>query len=109
MKIVDAPRIHQGSYMLVGSKKTAVRFMARMTASDQCSVLGRTLSYLLISCGLEPHVNEQPRLTPSLIKKKLVYSVIPEDGKWRISMCKELLKLRDNQQVELHGFDLDEI
>ena len=94
---------------LVGSKTMAVRFMARMTASDKCSVLGRTLSHLQISCGLDPHVSEQPRLTQSLMKKKSVYSVIPEYEKWRISMCKELLKLRDNQQVELHGFDPEEI
>ena len=79
-----------------------------MAVSDQRTVLGRTLSYLLISCGLDPLVREQPSLTPGLIKKKLVYSVIPEDDEWRTGMCCELLKLRD-KQVGLQGFTHEEI
>ena len=87
----------------------AVRFMAKMAASDQRTVLGKTLSYLLISCGLDPLVREHSSLTPGLIKKKLVYSVIPEDDEWRTGICCELLKLQENKQVELHGFTQEEI
>ena len=86
----------------------AVRFMAKLAASDQRTVLGRTLSYMLISCGLDPLVREQPSLTPGLIKKKLVYSVIPEDDEWRTGMCCRILKLRD-KKVELQGFTQKEI
>jgi hypothetical protein len=92
---------------MLASRYAAI-FMGKMSASDQRTVLGRTLLYLLISCGLDPLLLEQTSLIPGLIKKKLVYSVIPEDDEWRTGMCCELLKLRENKQVELQGFTQEE-
>ena len=92
---------------LVKSKKTAVRFLARISASDQRTVLGRTLSSLMNSCGLQPeHLSN---LTAGLIKRKLSYQIVPEEELWRLDMGQELLKLRDGDYLDLPGFSKDEL
>ena len=89
------------SNSLLKSKKMPVRFLARLAQSDLRTVLGKTLSSLLNSCGLAPHQSSQ--LTANLVKRKLSYFATPDSEAWRVDMSLELLKLRQSE-LELPGF-----
>ena len=91
---------------LVTSKKLPVRFLARMTEHDTRTVLGRTLATLLTQCGLQ--FEELPQLNSNLVKMKLCYREVPDDELWRVSLCKEMLKIKHGNQLELPGFENDE-
>ena len=92
---------------LIKSKKTAVRFLARISASDHRTVLGRTLSSLMSSCGLESE--QLSNLTACHIKKKMSYQTIPEEEQWRLDISQELLKLHDGNYLDLPGFNNYEV
>jgi hypothetical protein len=65
---------------LINSKKTPVRFLARLRESDQRTVLGRTLAALRLHCKVDDNI----MLSATLVKKYLVYKDVPEDEAWRI-------------------------
>ena len=46
-------------------------------------------------------------LRPTLVKKQVVYKVIPDSEKWRVAMCKELLSVQ-NGEMKIPGFSSDE-
>ena len=73
---------------LVNSKKFSVRFLARISESDL-----RTVSEL---CGIKIE-----KLTPKIVKANLRYKNVEADDKWRIDMTKELLDLRDKDELYL--------
>ena len=107
LKVMLASRYATFYKSLVESKKFCVRFMARLSASDNRTVLGRTLSSLMIKCGLEP--GELHKLTANLIKKKMTYEVVPEEEQWRLDIGQELLRLRVNGCLNLPGFSSTEV
>ena len=73
---------------LIKSKKTPVRFLARIRENDQRTVLGRTLAALRLHCKVE----DNNMMSATLVKKNLVYKDVPEDEAWRIPLSQELLK-----------------
>ena len=85
---------------LVTSKKTTIRFMSRLAASDKRTVMGRTLAWLADSCGLDD-INH---LSASIVKKKSFYRMVPEEDVWRLDIGHELLMLRDGSHLDLPGF-----
>ena len=88
---------------LIDSKKFPVRFLARISQHDQRTVLGRVLSTIsyLCNCDIES-------LSPKLVKEKVTFRVVPESEKWRLSLSKELYKIRDEKNYESPGFSTDE-
>ena len=91
---------------LISSKKLPVRFLARICEKDLRTVLGRTLSTLLTKCQLKPE--ELPLLNSNLVKNKLCYREVPDDELWRVSLCKEMLRIQHGNQLELPGFENEE-
>ena len=89
---------------LINSKKTPVRFLARLRESDQRTVLGRTLAALRLHCKVDDNI----MLSATLVKKYLVYKDVPEDEAWRIQLSQELLKCREGL-LEAPGFTSDEL
>ena len=89
---------------LVNSPKFTVRFLARLAAKDHRTVLGKTLHYLLDQCDLQ----EVDDLSPSIVKKKLLYNSASQNLNWQVSMATELLKAR-NKEVFIDGFNDEEI
>ena len=88
------------------SPKFCVRFLIKLAEIDKRTVLGKTLDHIRTSCGLT--LNENQKLTPSLVKKSLKYKEIKEDEQWRIPVLKELIETRDGEQV-IPGFTNNEI
>ena len=106
LKTMIASRFVTFYRTLITSKKTPVRFLARIAEQDQRTVLGRTLSRLLLECSLD--TDDLMKLTASLVKKKVVYKEVPVDEKWRVNLGQELLKIRDDNLTELPGFSKEE-
>ena len=52
---------------------------------------------------------ETDHVSSKVVKKKVIYMNAHEDDAWRLHMGKELLKARDNKDIEIPGFDSDEI
>ena len=89
---------------LTNSTKLSVRVLARLFETDQRTVMGRTLDMLCRQLD----ISDLSQLTSCIVKRKLKYSEIPEEEKWRPSTVTELLKLR-SQSLSLPGFTQDEI
>ena len=106
MKTLISSRYATFYKSLINSKKLSVRFLARLTESDQRTVMGRTLSSLLSICNLKNE--ELPKLNAGIIKKNMVFSRPPAENEWRIPLGQELLQLRDIGNLDLPGFTLEE-
>ena len=91
---------------LVTSKKLPVRFLARKAEKDNRTVLGRTLSRLMLYCGIID--DDLSRLSSSLIKKKMKYRDVPIGEEWRVNLSKELLKIQNGNDVTIPGFTSEE-
>ena len=87
---------------LVDSSKFTIRFLAGLAEKDMRTVLGGTLEYLAKECN----VSSIKRLSPSLIKKHLVYCETMPGMKWKESVAREMLSARDNK-IALIGFTED--
>ena len=92
---------------LIASDKFPVRFLARLLENDLRSVHGRNLSNIALLCGVDG-TTELHALKPMLVKKKVRYRTTPLHEEWRVTMCKELLQMRDSTNLELPGFTADE-
>ena len=106
LKTMIASRYVSFYRTLITSKKTPVRFLARIAEQDQRTVLGRTLSSLLLECNLERE--NLLKLTAGLVKTKLKYMIVPQNEEWRVALCQELLQIRDDDHTELRGFSPEE-
>jgi hypothetical protein len=104
LKTMIASRFVTFYNSLINTKKTPVRFLARIRENDQRTVLGRTLAALRLHCK----VDENSMLSAMLVKKNLVYKNVPEDEAWRIPLSQELLKCREGV-LEAPGFTSDEL
>ena len=91
---------------LISSPKFTVRFLARISERDMRTVLGRTLDYLTSECELERGKVES--LTPLLVKRKVVYAPLPPESTWKFQLAKEVISVRDKNQV-IVGFTDDEL
>ena len=91
---------------LISSTKLPVRFLARLVENDLRTVHVKNLSEIAIHCNLGPRPDIS-LLRPTLVKKQVVYKVIPDSEKWRVAMCKELLSVQ-NGEMEIPGFSSDE-
>ena len=93
---------------LISSKKFPVCFLARLLENDLRSVHGKNLGEIARMChmGHSPDIEE---LKPAMVKDKVRYRVIPDDETWRIDMCKELMNLRRNDDIQVVGFTTDEL
>ena len=43
------------------------------------------------------------------MKRKICYKAVPGGYEWKLGICKDLLEIRDNEDVQLPGFSLEEI
>ena len=68
------------------------------------TTLGRTLSTL---CTLLEE-EDLSRVNSTLIKQKLRYRAPPQEEIWRVSLGRELLRIRDGNDLELNGFTKQE-
>ena len=88
------------------SPKLTIQFLIRIAESDQRTILGRTLNFICVGCGLKP--DEIHKLTPHMVKTRMSYMKIPENEKWRIPMIDEILNLR-NESAVIPGFTVSEL
>ena len=93
---------------LITSKKFPVCFLARLLENDLRSVHGKNLSEIARMCHMG-HSPDIEKLKPAMVKDKVRYRVIPDDETWRIDMCKELMNLRRNDDIQVVGFTTDEL
>ena len=88
---------------LLSSPKYQVRVLARLCYSDHRTVMGRTLAG--IDRGCDRNGGDHSLLTPSNVKKRMVYFRVPEDEKWRTGFLRELL----SEHLEVPGFRKEEL
>ena len=96
-KVMIASRYVTFYRSLVNCNKLRVRFLARLNDSDHRTVLGRTLRRILDDCRLTGSGLGQ--LNAQLVKKNLLYFMVPDGEQWRIPLIKELLQLRQGHLV----------
>ena len=82
---------------LVNCNKLGVRFLARLNDSHHRTVLGRTLRHILDDCRLT--WSGLGQLNAQLVKKNLLYFMVPDGEQWRIPLIQELLQLRQGHLV----------
>ena len=104
LKVMLASRYVRFHKSLVDSSKFTIRFLARLAEKDMRIVLGGTLEYLAKECN----VSSVERLSPSLIKKNLVYCETTPGMDWKESVTREMLSARDNR-IAVISFTKDEI
>jgi len=92
---------------LLESSKFLVRFLARMFESDLRTVHGKNLEEIRQLCNIDR--GEQHVLRPNLVKKNLRYFKLSADEHWRLDLCKELLNLRDTDDINLPGFNDEDL
>ena len=90
----------------MSSNKFPVRFLARLVEKDLRTVHGRNLHEIASQCNLV-YWPDLSLLKQNLVKKNVEYKPIPEEEKWKVSICQELLSARDDV-LELPGFTSDE-
>ena len=105
LKTVLASRYIGFYRSLLCTKKTPVRFLARLCESDQRTVLGKTLTRIAEDTGLRS--NDFNKFTTNFVKQNLHYRPLPDAESWRLPLCKELLALREDELV-LDGFSVNE-
>ena len=88
---------------LIKSSKFPVRFLAKLYEEDLRTNHGKNLDQISRLCGTPIQM-----LTSKMVKSKLTYYPVPEDEKWRIPFCKELLQLRNDDNFNLPGFSFEE-
>ena len=88
------------------SPKMTIQFLIKIAEKDHRTILGRTLDFIRVKCGLK--ANEIDKLTPLMVKRKMSYMKIPEQEQWRVPMIDELLSLRDGSGI-IPGFYLSEV
>ena len=76
---------------LIKSPKFSIRFLSRLAERDKRTVLGGTLEYLLKQCSVEEV--ELEKLTPILVKKRLVYARAPLGEECRNLLAVELMSI----------------
>ena len=89
---------------LITSTKMPVRFLARLVENDLRTVHGRNLREIADQCYVGPNIS---LLRPQLVKKHVKYKLPSNDEKWKVNMCKELLKVRDDE-MNIPGFSSEE-
>ena len=86
---------------MLASPKYAVRVMTSLCSEDHRTVMGRTMAEISKECGM----CDPSRLTPTLIKKNMLYREVPAEEKWRLGLLNELLE----KKLEIPGFTNDEL
>ena len=106
LKTILASKFVSFHRSLISSNKFPVRFLARLVEKDLRTVHGRNLHEIASQCNLG-YSPDLSLLKPNLVKKNVEYKPIPEEDKWKVSICQELLSARDDV-LELPGFTSDE-
>ena len=88
------------------SPKMTVRFLIKIAENDKRTVLGRTLDFLCVKCGLK--ATEVDKLIPHMVKSKMDYMEIPKHEQWRIPMIEEVLRIREGSGY-IPGFTSTEV
>ena len=96
-KVMIASRYVTFYRSLVNCNKLGFRFLARLNDSDHRTVLSRTLRRILDDCRLTGSGLGQ--LNAQLVKKNLLYFMVPDGEQWRIPLIQELLQLRQGHLV----------
>ena len=81
--------------------KFTVRFLANLFLTDNRTTLGSNMAYIAKEC--ETVVN---KLTPSIVKRKLIYRKTEYD--WKTDVAMEMLEVRHGN-MSLEGFSKKEI
>ena len=86
--------------------KFVKRFLARLSECDKRTVLGKTLDHLQYQCSMTDLAVEA--LTPTLVKKNLVYVPVSPDAAWKSCLAVELFNTK-NGNNDIMGFTNEEI
>ena len=104
LKTLLAGRFVSFHEALLNSTKFPVRFLARLYGTDLRTVHGRNLERIASLCNCR-----LGQLSSKIVKSKLRYMTTPKDESWRVSLGIELLKVREDKEFGLPGFNSDEI
>ena len=105
LKVMLASRFTTFLRSLVNCSKVNVRFLVRLCQVDQRTVIGKNISSLLKQCGLpDSKLND---LNSTVVKNRCNYFKLPETEEWKVSVIRELIKVRSGQ-LALENMDNNE-
>ena len=93
---------------LIASSKFPVIFLARYLENDLRSVHGQNLCNIALLCGLDG-TSDRDRLKSTIVKRKVRYTNTPLGDEWKVNLSKELLDIRDDDDLTLPWFSSDEL
>ena len=91
--------------MLSNCSKFSIRYLTRIMTNDKSSVIGKTLSMLQDVLD----VNAISSLTAREVKSNFCYFPIPEGEEWRVQISREIMSARSNKDIDIVGFQTDEL
>ena len=89
LKVMLASRSVKFLDSMKKSSKLGIRFLAGISELDLRTVMGRNMASIADEVGVEAC-----RLTPTSVKAKMMYSRVPENQTWRVSLLGELMDER---------------
>ena len=94
---------------LMTCSKVSVRYLARIHSNDNNSTMGKTLMYIAESCSIDK--KDLLSLSSNEVKRRIKYSCLPSQDKWKRDICRELMEKRKRgiNEVEMPGFSQKEI
>ena len=93
---------------LANSRKFCIRYLMRVTAGNNNTVMGRTLNYIAEECNTERASVLQ--ITPREVKSYIKYCRLGEHEEWKAEMGCELLESKERHSfIEIPSFTYDEI
>ena len=88
------------------SSKMTLRYLAKLSSCDRRTTLGRTLSRLMESCGLQK--DKVSELNANLVKRKCHYKEPLPEELWQANIAEELHLARLGG-LEVPGFNHQEL
>ena len=107
LKTLLAGRLISFHKSLIATSKFPVRFLAKLFESDLRTTHGKNIDEIRQQCGIDCESVEDIRT--KVVKKQLIYKPPPAEEFWRLDLCKELIDIRDSDDIIVPGFTDDEV
>ena len=86
---------------LLNSKKKCLSQLARKMVMDQGSISGKNLNFVSTHSGYPSY--SILKMSPRAVLSELKFYPVPEDSAWKVNLLKELISLRDCDDVHIES------
>ena len=101
LKAILCQRFLTFSQSLLSSKKKCLSQLAKKMVMDQGSISGQNLNFVSIHSGYPSH--SILKMSPRAVSNDLRFYPVPEDSAWKVNFLKELISLRDCDDLHIES------